>query len=54
MDKNEHQYYDQGWNARVRGERFRSVSEASVDWRCGWRDCDGAEESYRVLQGEPE
>lgn len=36
-------FYDQGWNARVRGEPFRSSLEGSSrSWRDGWKDCDEA------------
>lgn len=45
-----YQFYDSGWNDRVRGEPFRSSMEgASRDWRDGWRDCDKAAEVDRVL-----
>lgn len=29
--------YDQGWNARVRGEPYDQ--KAAKDWRDGWKDC---------------
>lgn len=44
--KDEFNYYDFGWNARVRGEPFNS--KATLDWRDGWKDCDGAKEEDRV------
>jgi hypothetical protein len=33
-------FYDQGWNARIRGDEY--VSSATRDWRDGWKDCDEA------------
>lgn len=41
------QFYDEGWNARVRGEPFNK--NATRDWRDGWKDCDEAQESQRQL-----
>ena len=37
-----HKFYDEGWNARVRGDQFCNF--ASKDWKDGWRDCDSAPE----------
>lgn len=36
--ESEYQYYDQGWNARCRGEAYRE--DATRDWRDGWSDCN--------------
>jgi hypothetical protein len=36
----EKKFYDQGWNARVKGEPYDP--KASRDWRDGWKDCDEA------------
>ncbi len=38
-------HYDEGWNARCRGQEFRK--DARRDWQDGWRDCDGAPEEQR-------
>lgn len=38
-------YYDNGWNARVRGEPFDP--DAYRDWRDGWKDCNEAPEQDR-------
>lgn len=38
-------HYDQGWNARVENEPFNPY--ATVDWKDGWLDCDGAPEEER-------
>lgn len=43
----EKQFYDEGWNARVRGEAYDDG--ASRDWRDGWKDCDEAEEGDRQV-----
>ena len=43
----EKKFYDHGWNARVRVERYDS--KASRDWRDGWKDCDEAPASYQTL-----
>lgn len=40
-------YYDEGWNARVRGEPFDQY--ATRDWRDGWTDCDEAPEEDREV-----
>lgn len=45
MTTDKFKFYDQGWNARVKGEPFEVT--ASKDWRDGWLDCDSAEESQR-------
>ena len=33
-------YYDEGWNARIKGEP--NNPHASIDWGDGWLDCDEA------------
>lgn len=38
-------YYDEGWNARCRGEPYQPT--ASLDWRDGWKDADEAPEEHR-------
>lgn len=38
-------FYDNGWNARVRGEEYDE--SADLPWRDGWRDCDEADEADR-------
>jgi len=38
-------YYDEGWNARCRGQIFRR--DARRDWQDGWRDCDEADPEDR-------
>jgi len=40
------EFYDYGWNARVRGEPYRP--SASRDWRDGWKDCNEADPADRV------
>lgn len=40
-------YYDEGWNARVRGEAYNTLK--SLDWKDGWKDCDEAPEIDRVV-----
>ena len=39
-------FYDDGWNARVRGEPFDARS--TRDWQDGWKDCDEAPPEDRV------
>lgn len=36
-------YYDQGWNAYLRGEPYDET--AYLDWRDGWKDCAEATQS---------
>lgn len=33
-------FYDEGWNARLRGEEYND--NATEDWQDGWLDCDEA------------
>lgn len=40
-------FYDDGWNARVRGQEYDEA--ATRDWRDGWKDCDEAPEVDRQL-----
>lgn len=47
MNTTEKKFYDQGWNARVRGEPYDR--HATLDWRDGWKDCDEAPESSRKI-----
>lgn len=42
-------FYDQGWNARVRGYQFNPF--ATHDWKDGWHDCDGVALADRVIIG---
>lgn len=44
---NPHQFYDQGWNARCRGEPYEPT--ASRDWKDGWKDADEAPEAERGM-----
>ncbi|MBU9539385.1 hypothetical protein KTE58_23655 [Burkholderia multivorans] len=44
--ENNFRYYDQGWNAFIKGEPFNP--RASSDWRDGWTDCMEAPEKDRV------
>ena len=39
-EKQSLKYYDEGWNARCRGEPFKPT--ASRDWRDGWKDANFA------------
>jgi len=39
-------FYDQGWNAFVRGEPYDP--SATRDWRDGWKDCHDADAAHRV------
>ncbi len=43
----EKQYYSQGWNAYVQGQKYDI--RAKSDWKCGWRDCEAAKPEERVL-----
>lgn len=43
-------YYDQGWDARVRGEPYDR--NATIDWKDGWRDCEEAPAEDRILFDE--
>lgn len=40
------EFYDEGWNAFVRGDDYQAG--ASLDWRDGWKDarCAGATEVF--------
>ncbi len=49
-----YRFYDEGWNARIRGEPFRSAIIASPDWRDGWKDCDELDDAERARIGEME
>lgn len=42
----ENKFYDQGWNARVRNEKYEPA--AARDWRDGWKDCNEADEEDRA------
>lgn len=37
MANEQYKFYDEGWNAKCRGEVFQST--ASLDWKDGYRDC---------------
>ena len=39
-------FYDEGWNARCRGEEYNPA--ASRAWKDGWKDCDEAPIDDRV------
>lgn len=43
-------YYDEGWNARVKGEAFDRTK--SIDWKDGWKDCNELEDEERKKIGE--
>ena len=40
IDRDVFEFYDQGWNAYMRGEPYNP--NATLDWRDGWRDCRDA------------
>ncbi len=43
-------YYDEGWNARIRGESFKQTRGSA--WKQGWKDCDELSEKERKEIGE--
>lgn len=44
-------FYDQGWNARVVGEPYRSDSHAA--WRDGYNDCCGVSKDDQTFLLDP-
>ena len=45
-----YEFYDYGWNARIRNEPFQPT--ATIDWKDGWRDCDELSDEKRAEIGE--
>ena len=41
-------FYDEGWNARCRNERYHPLSSRA--WRDGWKDCNEASSEDRVMR----